>query len=88
MRDWDAKRHRVPLEFTPEELASLDILVKSQKARTRARVIRRALRFYKKLDELKNEGYLIQAVRKGSLLQFPDLDVPFPQEMLIKPRKG
>lgn len=86
MRDWNAPKRRVPLELTEEELAEVDALVEVRKTRTRSRLIRRALRFYKVLSDHKEQGYLIQAIKPGSLLQFPDLDVPYPQDVPIKKR--
>ncbi len=84
MRDWEAKTIRVPLELTPDELAELDRIKTHLKTKTRARILRQALRFYSMLADLKQKGYLIQAVKPGSLLQFPDLDVPYPQEVPLK----
>lgn len=82
MRDWDAPTTRVSLDLTPEENAELNRLVKTLKTRTRARLLRQALRFYAVLVDHKEQGYLIQAIKGGSLLQFPDLDVPYPKEIL------
>lgn len=84
MRDWDGKRIRISLDLTPDEVAELDQLKRALKTRTRARLMRRALRFYAVLANLKGEGFLIQAIRKGELHQFPDLDVPYPQA--VKPK--
>jgi len=86
MRDWTAEKRRVPLELTEDEVKDLDALVETRKTRTRSRLIRRALRFYKVLSDLKEQGYLIQGIKPGSLLQFPDLDVPYPQDVPIKRR--
>ncbi len=85
-RDWTAKKKRVPLELTEDELQDLDELVETRKTRTRMRLIRRALRFYKVLSDHKEQGFLIQAVKQGTLLQFPDLDVPYPKEVPLKKR--
>jgi metal-responsive CopG/Arc/MetJ family transcriptional regulator len=85
-RDWTEKKRRVPLELTEAELKELDELVEVRKTRTRMRLVRRALRFYKVLSDHKEQGYLIQAVKQGSLLQFPDLDVPYPKEVPLKRR--
>jgi hypothetical protein len=87
MRDWDAKPVRVPIEMTLEERAELDRLKTLMKTRTRARLIRQALRFYGVLADLKQRGYLIQAVRQGSLLQFPELDVPYPKEVPLSKKR-
>lgn len=70
---------RVSLDLNPEELTSVEHMVEVQNASTKAGLIRKALRFYGLLVEHKEKGYLIQAVRGGTLLQFPELDVPYPQ---------
>lgn len=84
MRDYEAKPVRIPLDLTPDELAELDRIKGAMKTRTRARLLRQALRFYAQLADLKQKGYLIQAIKPGSLLQFPELDVPYPQEIPLK----
>lgn len=84
MRDWEAEGSRVPVTLTPQELAELDRLKALLKTKTRARLVRQALRFYGVLADLKQQGYLIQAIKQGSLLQFPELDVPYPQEVPLK----
>jgi ribbon-helix-helix CopG family protein len=84
MRNWDVKPVRIPIDLTADERDELDRLKAVMKTRTRARLIRQALRFYGVLADLKQKGYLIQAVRQGSLLQFPELDVPYPQEIPLK----
>jgi hypothetical protein len=80
MRDWTAKTIRVTLDLTPDEVELLDKMVKLRRTKTRARLLRQIIRFHSVLTEYKELGYLIQAIKQGHLLQFPDLDVPYPQE--------
>jgi len=70
---------RVSLDLNPEELASVERLAETQKIPSKAAFIRQALRFYGLLVDHKDRGFLIQAVRGGTLLQFPELNVPYPQ---------
>lgn len=84
MRDWESKTVRIPLDLSPDELAQLDRVKQVMKTRTRARYLRQALRFYAQLVDLKEKGFLIQAIKPGTLLQFPDLDAPYPQEVTLK----
>jgi|SRR6478609_3668650 len=72
---------RVSLDLNPEELSQVEYMVEVQKESSKASLIRKALKFYNLLVQHKERGYLIQAVRGGSLLQFPELDVPYPQVM-------
>lgn len=76
MRNWTARTTRVSLDLTPEEKAEVKSMVKLVGLKTVARYLRRASRFYAMLIRLQREGYLIQAIRKGSLKQFSNLDVP------------
>ena len=87
MRDWASKTVRVSLDLTPDEVKELDRLKVLLRTRTRARLIRTALRFYGVLADHKMNGYIIQAVKQGSLLQFPELDVPYPQEVDLKTKR-
>ena len=75
----DVHTTRVSLDLNPEELASVERLAEAQKIPSKAAFIRRALRFYGLLVDHRERGFLIQAVRGGTLLQFPELDVPYPQ---------
>lgn len=87
MRRWDAKMTRISLDLDPDELKLVEELVQMMRSRTKARLIRQALRFYRVLAHYKQEGYTIQAIRGGSLYQFPELDVPYGQPIDIK-KKG
>ena|ERR1700744_3580425 len=77
--DPDVHTTRVSLDLSPEELASVERLAEAEKIKTKAAFIRKAVRFYGLLVDHKERGFLIQAVRGGTLLQFPELDVPYPQ---------
>lgn len=68
------KGKRVSLDLSPEEFERLETLVSQLGTTTKARLLRKALRFYESLAKYKGQGYLIQAVKGGSLIQFPDLD--------------
>lgn len=87
-RDWNAKTVRISLDLNPEEVAMLDQMVKVRKTKTRARLLRQMIRFESVLTEHKERGYLIQAIKQGQLLQFPELDVPYPQEVQLRKRSG
>lgn len=69
-----AKMTRVSLDLTPEEFAGLKKLVEEGCAKNKAQLLRKALRFYTAMYQYKAQGYGIQAVRGGKLIQFPDLD--------------
>jgi len=76
--DPNSKTVRVSLDLNPEELAMVERLAAVTGHPSKVALIRKALRFYNQLVEHKERGYLIQAVKGGSLLQFPQLDVPYP----------
>lgn len=76
MRNWTARTTRVSLDLTPDEKAEAKSTAKILGLKTVARYMRRASRFYAMLVRLQQEGYLIQAIKKGSLKQFSNLDVP------------
>jgi len=84
MRDWTEPTIRVSLDLTRDELELLDRMVRLRKTKTRARLLRQIIRFHSVLTDHKERGYLIQAIKQGSLLQFPELDVPYPQEIRHK----
>jgi hypothetical protein len=84
--DPNHKMLRVSLDLAPDEVAILERLVETRGAGTKAALLRVALNFYNLLVEHKERGYLIQAVKGGSLLQFPELDVPYP--LTIRAAKG
>lgn len=70
-------RQRVSLDLEPEEFADLEAFVKELGGKTKAALLRRAYRFYRALYRYKAQGWLIQAVKGGRLVQFPDLeDIP------------
>jgi hypothetical protein len=65
---------RVTVEIPPEDFAALTEATQRLGTKTKSRFIRKAYRFYIALSEYKARGYLIQAVKGGQLVQFPDLD--------------
>lgn len=65
---------RVSLDLEPEDFADLVAFVKETNAKTKSSLLRRAFRFYRALYRYRAQGYLIQAVKNGKLVQFPDLD--------------
>lgn len=65
---------RVSLDLTPEEFDALENLVKQMGVVTKARLLRKAFKFYEALHKYKARGFIIQAIKGGSLVQFPDLD--------------
>jgi hypothetical protein len=68
------KVRRISLDLPPEEFRDLERLVGVLGVKTKARLLRRALRLYSKLGHLKAQGWTIQAIKSGQLVQFPDLD--------------
>jgi len=68
------KTKRVSLDLGPEEFAELEMMVGELGEKTKASVLRRARRFYRSLLRYKAQGYMIQAVKGGQMIQFPDLD--------------
>lgn len=69
-----AKVRRVSLDLLPEEFRDVERLVDLLGVKTKARLLRRALRLYSKLGHLKAQGWTVQAIKSGQLVQFPDLD--------------
>jgi Arc/MetJ family transcription regulator len=65
---------RVTIEIPPEDFAALAEATQRLGTKTKSRFIRQAYRFYLALSEYKARGYLIQAVKGGQLIQFPDLN--------------
>ncbi len=65
---------RVSLDLNYSEHADLERFVEELGSKTKARLLRRAFRFYQALHRYKAQGFLIQAVKGGTLIQFPDLD--------------
>lgn len=68
------KPTRVSLDLVPEEFAALEKLVEEMGAKSKAQLLRKALRFYGAMYRFKAQGYGIQAVKGGKMIQFPDLD--------------
>jgi hypothetical protein len=74
-KDAPGKMTRVSLDLNADEFAALEQLVGEMGAKSKAQLLRQALRFYGNLYRYKAQGYGIQAVRGGKLIQFPDLDI-------------
>lgn len=68
------KTTRVSLDLSPEEFAALEKLVEEMGAKSKAQLLRKALKFYGALYRYKAQGYGIQAVKGGKMIQFPDLE--------------
>jgi hypothetical protein len=68
------KIRRVSIDLTPEEFVALEKMVQELGTTTKTRLIHKAIKFYRALITYKAKGYLIQAVKGGKLVQFPDLD--------------
>lgn len=68
------KTTRVSLDLVPEEFAALAKLTEEMGVRSKAELLRKALRFYGAIYRYKAQGFGIQAVKGGKLIQFPDLD--------------
>lgn len=75
---------RLTLDMSDQEYAALEDMVKTLDTRTKARAIRMALRFYKRVVALKKQGFFIQAIKGGILKQFPDLDDPIAEDVPLK----
>ena len=69
---------RVPLDLTLADKAEAKAASELLGLKTLSRYLRRASKFYAMLARLHHNGYLIQAVKKGSLIQFYNLDLPNP----------
>lgn len=65
---------RVSLDLEPEDFVALEVFVQETNSKTKSSLLRRAFRFYRALYRYRAQGYLIQAVKNGKLVQFPDLD--------------
>lgn len=75
------KSGRLTLDMSEKDTAELESMVEQLGTKTKARLIRQALRFYKVVSGLKKQGFLIQAIRGGTLKQFPDLEAPIPEDI-------
>ena len=71
---------RVTIEISPDDFAALTEATQRLGTKTKSRFIRQAYRFYLSLVDYKSRGYLIQAVKGGKLVQFPDLNDIRPSE--------
>lgn len=65
---------RVSLDLVPEDFHDLETLVQETGIKGKAKLLRRALRFYAAMHRLKAQGFMIQAVKGGRMIQFPDLE--------------
>jgi hypothetical protein len=68
------KPKRVSLDLPPNEFRDIEEVVAMLGLKTKARFLRKAARFYVRAGKLKAQGWGIQAVKAGKLLQFHDLD--------------
>lgn len=68
------KSKRVSLDLVPQDFADLEVLVKETGVKGKAKLLRKALRFYSAMHRFKARGYMIQAVKGGSMIQFPNLE--------------
>ncbi len=77
-----SKPGRLSLDMSAEEMKELEDMVLTMGTRTKSRLIRRAIRLYKVLVGLKKQGFLIQAIKGGNLKQFPNLEMPIPEDVV------
>jgi hypothetical protein len=68
------KSKRVSLDLIHEDFADLEVLVKETGVKGKAKLLRKALRFYSAMHRYKAQGYMIQAVKGGHMIQFPNLE--------------
>ena len=68
------KPKRVSLDLPPSEFRDIEEVVDMLGLKTKARFLRKAARFYVRAGKLQAQGWGIQAVKGGKLLQFHDLD--------------
>lgn len=66
---------RVSLDLTLHDYVDLDEAVK-QRGLTKSKFLRKAVRFYLAINRYDAQGYLIQAIKDGDLVQFKDLEDP------------
>lgn len=67
------KGKRVSLDLTAADFVELEGLVTTSGATTKQRYIRRALTAYAKIIRFVAQGYAIQAIKDGALVQFDDI---------------
>ena len=73
------KGRRVSLDLTAVDFIELEGLVTESGATTKQRYIRRALASYAKIIRFAGQGYAIQAIKDGALIQFEDVaNIPDP----------
>lgn len=65
---------RVSLDLEPEDFADLETFVTEVGAKTKANLLRRAYRFYRRVHGYVKQGYEFQAIKGGKLVIFPNLD--------------
>lgn len=70
----DQRTKRVSLDLSPEEFTGLELMLPELGETMKSKALRRALRFYRAMLYYKAQGYMIQAVKGGLMVQFPDLD--------------
>lgn len=75
-----AATRRITVEIPSEDFAALTEATQRLGTRTKARFLRQAYKFYLALSDYKSRGYLIQAIKGGQLVQFPDLNDIRPSE--------
>ena len=68
------KTKRVSVDLTAEDFSQLEALVTELGVRSKAEFFRKGLKLYAALHRYKAQGFLIQAVKGGKLIQFPNLD--------------
>lgn len=66
---------RVSLDLSVRDYVRLDEAVKARNV-TKSKFLRQAIRFFLAIDRYHAQGYLIQAIRDGDLIQFPKLEDP------------
>lgn len=70
-----AQTKRVSLDLTLHDYVDLDEAVK-QRGLTKSKFLRQAVHFYLAIHRYNAQGYLIQAIKDGDLVQFHDLKDP------------
>lgn len=70
------KTRRVSLLLPPDEFAELEWAVEVMGTKTKNRLARRALRSYLRLVRYRAQGYKVQVIKGGTMVQFnDDLDI-------------
>jgi len=68
------KTTRISLDVTAREFQQIESARLMLGVKTKAKFIRRAIRFFVRVVTLQSQGFLIQAIKDGTLYQFQDLD--------------